>query len=155
MEMPNNNTPANPFDSNGTNTTVASGGLGALKTVANNINNITNNGTNSETNNETNNGTNSVVQNLINKSKKKKRTSVAMTQLSYDKIVTLAMSNDISVSSVVELIIEEAVNDVDVNNDLVELFNKKENKKKNKIKKAKKNKAKVEEPDDDLEEDEE
>lgn len=142
MEMPNNNIPANPFVPNNTNNT-ASGGLGALKSVANNFNN------------QTTDGNNSVVQNLMNKSKQKKRTSVAMTQLSYDKIVTLAMTNNISVSSVVELIIEEAVKDVDVNNDLVEIFNKKENKKKNKIKKAKKNKAKSEESDDNLEEDEE
>lgn len=151
MEMPKNNNPANPFDSNNNTNTVTSGGLGALKTVANNLNSEVNN----VTNNRTNNVNNSVVQNLINKGKKKKRTSIAVTQNSYDKLVTLAMSNDISVSSIVELIIEEAVADVDINNDLVETFNKKENKKKNKIKKAKKNKAKVEESDDDLEEDEE
>ena len=79
----------------------------------------------------------------MNKNKKKKRTSVSITQNSFDKIVTLSMANGISVSSVVELIIEEAVKDVEVNYDLVEIFNKKENNKKNKIKKAKENKFQI------------
>ena len=79
----------------------------------------------------------------MNKNKKKKRTSVSITQNSFDKIVTLSMANGISVSSVVELIIEEAVKDVEVNYDLVEIFNEKENNKKNKIKKAKENKFQI------------
>lgn len=134
MDMPNNNIPKNPFASN--NNTMTSGGLGALKTVANNTIN-----TNENLNNEIDgNSSNSVVQNLINKSKKKKRTSVAMTQISYDKIVTLAMANDISVSSVVEMIIEEAVKDVAIKEHLVREFNKKEKEKKEKIKLAKENK---------------
>ena len=69
MEMPNNNIPVNPFTSNGTDTTVASGGLGALKTVANNLNN----GTNSGANNRTNNGNSSVVQNQIGRASCRER----------------------------------------------------------------------------------
>lgn len=150
MEIPENNIPKNPFaSSDDNNNTVVSGGLGALKTVANNTT-VNHNKTNAHDEGNTN----SVVQNLINQTKKKKRTSVAMTQVSFDKIITLAMANDISVSSVVEQIIEEAVKDVVVNNDLVELFNKKENKKKNKIKKAKKNKQKTQDVEE-MEEDEE
>ena len=125
MELPNHI--PNPFGSK--NNTISSGGLGALKTAANN------------TANEKD--INSVVENLMNKNKKKKRTSVSITQNSFDKIVTLSMANGISVSSVVELIIEEAVKDVEVNYDLVEIFNEKENNKKNKIKKAKENKFQI------------
>ena len=143
MELPNH-IPINPFGSN--DNTISSGGLGALKTIANNTINY-------ETNEIDKNSENSVVQNLINKSKRKKRTSVSMTHNSYKKIVTLAMANDISVSSVVELIIEEAVKDVPVNDDLVEMVDKKENKKKNKIKKAKKNKSKTDNTEDSTEED--
>ena len=130
MELPNH-FPINPFGSN--DNTVSSGGLGALKKIANNI-------VNYGPNEIEKNSINSVVQDLINQSKKKKRTSVSMTQVSFDKIITLAMTNDISISSVVEQIIEEAVKDVPVNDDLVKLFNEKEEKKKNKIKKAKENK---------------
>lgn len=127
MELPNHI--PNPFGSK--NNTISSGGLEALKTAANN------------TANEKDKNINSVVENLMNKNKKKKRTSVSITQNSFDKIVTLSMANGISVSSVAELIIEEAVKDVEVNYDLVEIFNEKENNKKNKIKKAKENKFQI------------
>lgn len=118
MKMPEDkNKPINPFEvaNNATNT----GGLDFLKTVASNSNS-----------NE-----NSIVQTLLNKNKKKKRTSIAMTQNSYDKIVTLAMVNDISVSAVVEMIIEEAVKDVQIKEHLVKEFNKKEKARKEKIRK--------------------